>query len=162
MAKAKPKNPSGRVHWSKRVVDRFCERLIMNGGNVSLTTREMGLNPVTFYKMLQTPLGYKKIDDYLKEQYEIAKERSTTVLIDEAIRRAHSGVDEPVYFQGVVAGHIRRYSDTLLKFLIEGQDPNYSKKMQLQHTGAVQFTVKYEEEIEETNKDSESDEEIDA
>jgi hypothetical protein len=42
----------------------------------------------------------------------------------EAFRRAHDGVEEPVYQGGAEVGRVRKYSDTLLIFLLKGAKPN--------------------------------------
>jgi hypothetical protein len=55
--------------------------------------------------------------------FEACKEQATQVLEDEAVRRAHDGVDEPVFYQGTVCGTVRKYSDTLLIFLLKGLRP---------------------------------------
>lgn len=47
-------------------------------------------------------------------------------LIDEAHRRAHDGVREPVYYLGEVCGTIVKYSDSLLMFLIKGRRPEFA------------------------------------
>jgi len=44
-------------------------------------------------------------------------------LEDEAFRRARDGVDEPVFYQGAVCGTVKKYSDTLLIFLLKGAKP---------------------------------------
>ena len=41
----------------------------------------------------------------------------------EARRRTAIGVDEPVFYQGQVVGHIRKYSDNLLMFLLKAHWP---------------------------------------
>lgn len=45
-------------------------------------------------------------------------------LEDEGYRRAHDGVDKPVYQMGAEVGLIREYSDTMLIFLLKAADPN--------------------------------------
>lgn len=45
------------------------------------------------------------------------------MLEDEARRRAVDGVDEPVFQGGELVGHVRRYSDRLLEFLLRGRRP---------------------------------------
>lgn len=65
-------------------------------------------------------------------------------LEDEAIRRARDGWDEPVWHQGSMCGTVRKYSDTLLIFLLKGAKPDkYRERME--HTGkdggSMQFTV---------------------
>jgi len=42
----------------------------------------------------------------------------------EAFRRAHDGVEEPVFQNGGEVGRVRKYSDTLLIFLLKGAKPN--------------------------------------
>lgn len=42
----------------------------------------------------------------------------------EAFRRAHDGVEEPVFQSGGEVGRVRKYSDTLLIFLLKGAKPN--------------------------------------
>lgn len=41
----------------------------------------------------------------------------------EAHRRAVDGIDEPVFYKGDECGHIRRYSDRLLEFLLKADNP---------------------------------------
>jgi hypothetical protein len=47
-----------------------------------------------------------------------AKRAGLSVLLDEALRRSVEGYDEPVWFQGEICGHVRRYSDRILTHLI--------------------------------------------
>ena len=49
---------------------------------------------------------------------------AVSVLEDEAHRRAHDGVEEPIYHLGKCVGTVHKYSDTLLIFLLKGADPN--------------------------------------
>ena len=57
------------------------------------------------------------------QEFEEAQEDSTEILEAEAIRRAVSGVSEPVYQGGVQVGTIQRYSDHLLMFLLKARRP---------------------------------------
>lgn len=75
--------------------------------------------------------------DYV-ERFADAKAEAADRLVGEARRRATRGVEEPVYYQGAEVGHIRRYSDTLLIFLIKGALPEtYRERHQVTHDGAV-------------------------
>lgn len=59
-------------------------------------------------------------------------------LEDEARRRAFDGWDEPKYHQGVVVGAIRKYSDTLLIFLLKGIFPEkYRNRVSTEHSGSI-------------------------
>lgn len=69
----------------------------------------------THYEWLRKDPGYAV-------RFHIAKEQAADALEDEAIRRAHEGMDKPV----TVAGEktiIREYSDTLLIFMLKGMRP---------------------------------------
>lgn len=52
---------------------------------------------------------------------------ATTVSVEalerEAERRAYHGVEEPVFYRGEQCGAVRRYSDSLLMFLLRGRRP---------------------------------------
>jgi len=50
-----------------------------------------------------------------------AIEEGYDMLEYEAWRRAKEGVSEPLLYQGEVVGHVQKYSDTLLKFLLKGR-----------------------------------------
>jgi hypothetical protein len=54
-----------------------------------------------------------------------AKRRSLAgqFLEAEAIARAGDGWDEPVYYQGEVCGHVRRFDSGLMQFLLRGMMP---------------------------------------
>lgn len=52
-----------------------------------------------------------------------AKEEACDALEAEATRRAMRGIDEPVFHQGRQCGTVRRYSDTLLIFLMKAAMP---------------------------------------
>ena len=55
------------------------------------------------------------------------------ILKDEAHRRAYEGVAEPRFHQGEICGHVQKYSDTLLMFLIKQSDPSYREHFQIEH-----------------------------
>lgn len=56
-------------------------------------------------------------------KWEYALQIGVGSLEDEAVRRAKEGTDEPVFYKGVECGVIRKYSDTLLIFLLKGAKP---------------------------------------
>jgi hypothetical protein len=75
------------------------------------------------------PALYKrrKADLEFAKAWDEAVDLGTDALEDEAIRRAHEGVDDPVFFQGNKCGTIRRYSDTLLIFMLKARRPDVFK-----------------------------------
>ena len=57
-----------------------------------------------------------------------------------ARKRALHGVKEPVYHQGVVVGHVRKYSDTLTIFLLKAHRPEvYRERVDVRHGGEVKL-----------------------
>ena len=70
--------------------------------------------------------------------WDAALEAGTDALEDEARRRAHDGVEEPVHYKGEVCGTIRRYSDLLLIFLLKARRPDkYRERTSVDHSGTV-------------------------
>lgn len=55
--------------------------------------------------------------------YARADEVATERLEQEARRRAMIGTEEPVFHRGKVCGHVRKYSDVLLIFLLKARRP---------------------------------------
>ena len=71
----------------------------------------------------RTVYDWKSADSEFADAWERALDIGTDALEDEAVRRAHDGVDEPVFYQGKACGVVRKYSDTLLIFLLKGRRP---------------------------------------
>lgn len=62
------------------------------------------------------------------------EEWSTEEMEQEARRRAVMGVQEPVYHRGELVGHVRKFSDTLLIFLLKARKPEMYRET-IVHTG---------------------------
>ena len=62
------------------------------------------------------------------------EEWSTEEMEQEARRRAVMGVQEPVYYRGELVGHVRKFSDTLLIFLLKARRPEIYRET-IVHTG---------------------------
>lgn len=84
--------------------------------SISEAAKAAGVDRSVHYDWLESVPGYKEL-------FDAAKEEATQTLEDEAVRRAHKGVTEPIYFQGKVVGAKRVYSDALLMFLLRGARP---------------------------------------
>ena len=67
-------------------------------------------------------LWIKEDSDYVGA-FEEANLQACQALEDEATRRAHEGVEEPVWYQGEQCGSVLKYSDTLMIFLLKGRMP---------------------------------------
>ena len=68
------------------------------------------------YKWLDNDPAYAKA-------FEEAKIAATDALVAEARRRAIQGVEEPIFYKGELVQTIRKYSYTLLIFLMKGALP---------------------------------------
>lgn len=122
-------------------------------GIVSAACAEAGIDRHTAYMR-------RKKDEKFRRQWRAALDDAADLLEREARRRAEQGVDEPVVYQGVLAGQwideagnpcqhnapgakfvpltIKRYSDALMMFLLRGARPKkYRDRVNMQHSGKV-------------------------
>jgi hypothetical protein len=68
---------------------------------------------------------------------EQAKAVSVERMEGEAYRRAVIGVQEPIFWQGMLVDRVTKYSDSLLSKLLEAHDPKYQKKYRVTNVGNV-------------------------
>ena len=126
-------------------------------GSITRAAAAAGVNRSLHYDRL-------KVDPTYKLAFEASKECAIASLEDEAIRRAREGVEEPVVWQGQISYNpklnaaggmvldeegrpmrgdpitIRKYSDSLLQFLLRGAKPaTYRERHQI--TGSVDLNV---------------------
>lgn len=107
----------------------FLSSLIETGGNVSRACEVSGTARQRVYE-------WRAADPAFATAWDEAVEAGTDELEEEARRRAYEGVDEPVFYQGEMCGTIRKYSDTLLIFLLKGRRPDkYRENVRTEHTG---------------------------
>lgn len=95
----------------------FLTSLIETGGNVSRACEAAGIARQRVYE-------WRSADADFAAAWDEAVEAGTDELEEEARRRAYEGVDEPVFYQGETCGTVRKYSDTLLIFLLKGRRPD--------------------------------------
>lgn len=86
------------------------------GGNVSAAARYARISRQTAY-------NHRESNSHFRAAWEEALEVATDRLEEEARRRAVEGVDEPVFYQGKEVARVRKYSDTLLIFLLKAHRP---------------------------------------
>ena len=96
----------------------YLSALVAAGGNKTTACKAAGISR-------RTPTSKPWNDD---EEYQLAFADAEIMAADkleeEAIRRAVDGVEEPVgWYKGVAGGTVTRYSDTLLIFLMKGNNP---------------------------------------
>jgi hypothetical protein len=108
----------------------FCKKLIETGGNVSAAASAVRLSRSAVYEM-------RAQDDDFKLAWDDAREQGVDALEEVAYKRAFSGVQEPVFFQGEECGTVTRYSDKLAEFLLRGNRPEkYKENTDLNLSGA--------------------------
>lgn len=84
----------------------------------------------------RTAYNWRDAEPEFAKAWDAAVEAGTDVLEDEARRRAFEGVDEPAgWYQGKPGGLVRKYSDTLLMFLLNGRRPEKFNRQRIEHTG---------------------------
>jgi len=80
------------------------------------------------------------------ESYRGAFERARIVVADSieaaAIKRAREGVLEPVFYQGIKCGAVRRYPEGTAMFLLRGLKPEvYGAKTELTGAGGTPLSI---------------------
>ncbi len=84
----------------------------------------------------RTHYNWLQADEAYAARFKDVEEGVTEALEAEARRRAQCGVDEPVHYQGKRVDTIRRYSDTLLIFLLKARRPEmYRERVDHSLTG---------------------------
>lgn len=96
----------------------YLTALVECGGNIRQACLSAGIDNSTPYTKQW------REDEGLQEALVEAVAMGANYLEAEAVRRAYDGVDEPTgWYQGKPGGVVRRYSDTLLIFLLKGAMP---------------------------------------
>lgn len=102
--------------WTSRRRAAFLEAL-SETGNVSAAARAAGASRSRAYAL-------KAADPEFATEWSDALETAIDALDAEARRRALEGVEVPHFHQGRIAGTVRKYSDSLLMFLLRAHRPD--------------------------------------
>lgn len=117
--------------WQKKFITRLCQT-----GNISAACRKAKITRQGAYQSRDT-------DELFKAAWDEALIIATEALELEARRRAAIGVLEPVFHQGMQIALVRKYSDTLLIFLLKAHKPDtYRDNSHVEHGGEVTVTTK--------------------
>lgn len=104
---------------------KFLDAIVETGGNITRACQVAGISRRAAYE-------WREEEEAFRVEWDDAVEAGTDELEEEARRRAFAGVDEPVFYQGEECGAIRKYSDTLLIFLLKGRKPDkYRERVQI-------------------------------
>lgn len=121
------------------IEERFLNGL-RNSWSISKSARDVGIGPDTAYAWRAASRGTlnEKTGIYADDfcvRWDQAQEAGIERIEDEAVRRAVEGVEKPVYQQGVIAGSITEYSDTLMGLVLRGKLPARYNTERHEHTG---------------------------
>ena len=109
MARTSDRTP--KKTWQERFL-----AALASTGNVTVAAAKAKVGRRTVYdERVRDPLFAQAWDE--------AVEVSVELLEAEARRRAYDGTPEPQFYQGKKCGTVRRYSDTLLIFLLKAHRP---------------------------------------
>lgn len=109
-------------------------------GNVAKSARKAKIERKSAYRL-------KDSDEAFRLAWEEALEVSVEWLEAEARRRAADGFLEPQFFAGSKCGSIRKYSDTLLIFLLKAHNPKkYRDNYRVELAGDASAPVKVDHE----------------
>lgn len=97
-------------------------------GDVSAAAEAAKIDRSTHYKWLQTSPAYKRAFERCREELGDALEAA-------CLKRAREGVLEPVFYQGIKCGAVRRFPEGTAMTLLRGLKPKvYGSKVEM--TGA--------------------------
>lgn len=130
--KVTEKPPRAMVLENKKSV--FIEVLQTSGGNASQAMLAAKLPRETAYR-------HFKEDPEFARQWLEALEVSNDSLFTEARRRAVDGVDEPVFHNGQKIAAVKKYSDTLLIFLLKQSEAQKKWRNRIVQTGNLAISV---------------------
>lgn len=130
-AKNTPKSATNKKKRATRPPTAAKQRAFLSAysqcGVLTEAAREAKIDPRRVY-------DWRDRDEDFRKKLVDAKDDAVDMLETEARRRAVDGVEKPVYQGGKKVGTIRKYSDTLLIFLLKGARPEtYRDNVSVQH-----------------------------
>lgn len=129
MAKKPAARPPNVLQRKKAATQTAFLAAFEETGNISRAAIVAKISRDIHYKWMREP------DSDYPERFADAEEVATDSLEAEARRRALEGVDEPVgWWKGEPGGVVKRYSDTLLIFLLKGARPTKYRE-RFEHMG---------------------------
>jgi hypothetical protein len=108
--------------------------------NVTAAADTIGMSRQALYNR-------REVDSDFAAAWTAAEKIGVEGMKDEVNRRAFSGVEEPVFYQGSMCGSVRKYSDTLAMFLIKARDPSYRDSSKLELSGQLAVSNMTDDEI---------------
>lgn len=103
--------------------EKFLAKL-QETANVSESCAAIGIGRTTAYEWKASDAGFSRAWDQ-------ALECGLDALEAEARRRAFQGVEEPVFYRGEICGYVRKYSDSLIMFLLKAYRHQFRDRVQV-------------------------------
>lgn len=127
--------PEQKLQPVKKRQDKYLAARLKKG-TLTAGCRAARVSPHTVYAWRKEDQegGYTAKEFCRLEQE--AADAYADALEEEATRRAKDGVLEPVYQGGTLVGKVRKYSDTMLIFLLKGNRPDkFRERISAEHSG---------------------------
>lgn len=105
---------------TEHTLERLCFELTQNCGDEYEACRQVGVSLIFLRQ-------WCKDDAKVAERVNEAARVGNAGLVSAAIKRAVNGVEEDVYFKGLVVGQKTNYSDGLLTTLLKAKVPEFGK-----------------------------------
>lgn len=122
-----PEQTPGKKDWSEQSQAPFTHArgpeipvflsALAEGLTATGAARRAGLGRRTVFR-------WKEQDQAFSDAWDSAHQAAVDALEDSAYRRATVGVEEPVFYQGKIVGHVRKPSDRVLELLLKAERPD--------------------------------------
>ncbi len=119
----------GPAHWVRFI------NVLAATGSVSMAARQAG---VTINKVATRRERYPTFAEHVLQALDFF---NSAVLERAAVIRAVDGVDEPVFHDGVIVGYKRKYSDTLMVKLLEGNLHKYRQRSETKTENTIKIEL---------------------
>lgn len=127
------KRPAARPGYVVPWVGNFLSALT-EGKSVTDAAQAAGIAVNAAYSL-------RRSNREFRSAWKRAADLGTSMLEQEAYRRAYHGTDEPVFFKGEVCGTVRKYSDGLMTLLLKARKPEKYRDMVEQGKGGVNVAI---------------------
>lgn len=119
---------SNRTIFTQEKKEAFLE-FLSSTGNITQAAQHAGVSRRTVY-------DHKAADPDFEKAWDAAEQLGLDAMEDEVTRRGVEGWDEPVWYQGEQCGVVRKFSDTLLMYRLNGGRPEkYRQRVSTELTG---------------------------
>lgn len=105
-----------KTRTSKKKRQTLFLEALARGVSVAAAAEAAGVTRSTVSRWRQQDSGFRR-------EWQAAEEAGTDAIEDEALRRAVSGTDKPVFRGGEIVGHVKDYSDAMLTMLLKARRP---------------------------------------